>query len=148
MGLAHPAAETVQCGQAPDPAPRRVVAGSDLLGCNEGDAEYRWRWGRPPFEDGSILDTLIGDAGQPAPAPQLHHEIELWLFQPPEVRHSDVVGLLTSIHQRLSGWVMPRVLDLQRLGQDGLTDQERAAQQDQPAADTIGGSTTGSRSSS
>lgn len=116
-------------------------------GGNEGDPEYRWQWGRPPFENGSILGTLIADAGQPAPAPQLHHEIELRLFQPPEVRHSDVVGLLTSIHQRLSSWVMPRVLDLQGLGPDGLTDQERAAQQDQPAADTIGGSSTGSRSS-
>jgi hypothetical protein len=61
-------------------------------GGNEGDPEYRSRWGRPPFEDGSLLGTLIGDPGQAAPAPRLDHEMELRLFHPPEVRSSDVVS--------------------------------------------------------
>jgi hypothetical protein len=103
-------------------------------GSNEGDPQYRWRWGTPPFEDGSVLGTLIGDPGQPAPTPELQHEMELRLFQPPEVRSADVVILLRNIHAQLSNWVIPRVLNPYWLGPDGHTDQERAAQQPQPSA--------------
>lgn len=106
---------------------------------SEGDPERGWRWGRPPFEDGALLGTLIDDPARPAPLPDLHHEMQLRLFQPPEAGRSDVIWLLTRIHQQLGRTVIPRVLNPYWLDGDGRTAEERATDDPgQPAAPPAG----------
>jgi hypothetical protein len=70
-----------------------------------------WRFGSPPFFDGTILGTLVDDPEHPEPLPELTAEMELRLEAPRKAANSDVAGVLLAIHQRIAGHVLPRVLN-------------------------------------
>jgi hypothetical protein len=73
----------------------------------------QWRWGRPPFEDGSILGRLQEEDPERhgvAP-PALQHEMDLRVIDPPEAGHNDVVSLLRHILGELVNRVIPNVMN-------------------------------------
>jgi len=92
--------------------PDLIYWGSDL------PARRRWRWGQPPFEDGAVLGFLVDD---PGPPPGVRHELQLRVWLPPAssassarllaaaVINSEVVRLLTGLHQHLAWRVLPRL---------------------------------------
>ena len=69
-------------------------------------------WGTPPFTDGTILGRLFDDAQHPEPLPELHHDMDLRLTDPPGATGTDVVRLLESIHDHVRSRVLPHVLNL------------------------------------
>ncbi len=89
---------------------------------SDNPTDRRWRWGRPPFEDGAVLGVLIDDPDHPEPPPELHHDMQLrvWL-QPPAGSSAsarliaaatidiELVRLLTALHQHLARRVLPRL---------------------------------------
>jgi hypothetical protein len=95
--------------------PDLIYWGSDV------PASRRWRWGQPPFEDGAVLGILINDPERPGPSPDVHHELQLRVWLPPAssassarllaaaVVNSEVVRLLTGLHQHLAWRVLPRL---------------------------------------
>lgn len=95
--------------------PDLIYWGSDL------PTNRRWRWGQPPFEDGAILGILIDDPQNPEPSPGVRHELQLRVWLPPTssassaqllaaaVVNSEVVRLLTGLHQHLARRVLPRL---------------------------------------
>lgn len=73
----------------------------------------RWRWGEPPYEDGSILGRLIDDSRHPEPPATLHQEMTLRILYP-GAESQDVVPLLDGIHEHLTYRVLPGLLDPSR----------------------------------
>jgi hypothetical protein len=75
---------------------------------SDAPSRRQWRWGRPPFVDGAILGRLSDDPEGREPLPKVQHELSLSiLYLAPYVE--DVVKLLTSFHNNVTGWVLPRV---------------------------------------
>jgi hypothetical protein len=74
-------------------------------------SKRQWRWGKPPFVDGVILGYLIDDPQHPEPLPDLQRDIQLRLTGPRGAAETDVARLLEGIHQYVTGWVLPRVLN-------------------------------------
>lgn len=74
-------------------------------------SKRQWQWGQPPFVNGAILGYLIDDPEHTEPPPKLRHEIDLRLTRPEGATRTDVAQLLEGIHQRVTGWVLRRVLN-------------------------------------
>lgn len=77
---------------------------------SDGPSKRRWQWGTPPFTNGAILGYLIDDPQHPEPLPELHHDLELRLTEPPGATGMDVARLLESIHQHVTFRVLPHIL--------------------------------------
>jgi len=78
---------------------------------SDGPSRRQWRWGTPPFKDGSVLGHLFDDPGHPEALPELHHEMELRLLDPPGAATTDIVRLLESMHHDVTRRVLPHVLN-------------------------------------
>jgi hypothetical protein len=78
---------------------------------SDGPSSRRWRWGTLPFEDGTILGTLIDDPTHPEPLPQLQTDMELRILDPPGAGATDIVGLLKNMHSRITAIILPTILN-------------------------------------
>ena len=74
-------------------------------------SRLRWRWGQPPFNDGTILGRLYQDPQHTELVPEtLQHDMQLRVLRPPEAAVNDIVSLLRGIHRDVVHRVIPGVL--------------------------------------
>lgn len=62
-----------------------------------------------PLQDGTVFLELRGHPGAGRPEVDLHQEVELVLTDDPSPYPSPVAARLENIHQKLTGWVIPRI---------------------------------------
>jgi hypothetical protein len=89
--------------------------GMTYWGSNEGE-NHGWAWGRPPFENGSIIGQLfIGDGAESMPA--VVSEIEFRLTEP-GCDNEDVVTLLTHWRGGILNWTIPHAWQIHEAASD------------------------------